>query len=179
MKKTIATLAIIAATFATAPRAEALTGHTEFCVNNSPDGTLNLRTTPRMTNDSNIIETLRNGDCGVLVAARNPARSGVMLRVTVNGRTGWVKGKWLKRASDYTAQSSSSSTDYMVLWAEAVVRMEGVTLPQSDIAKLADGGRGYCRARLSAYDVGQRLELFGYTYPYRASTLWETACASS
>lgn len=86
-----------------------LPGYTEFCVFNSPDGELNFRSTPSIASPRNILKTFYNGDCGVYVVDNNPARSGQMLRVRIDGQSGWVKSKWLKRASDIAGASDTAT----------------------------------------------------------------------
>jgi hypothetical protein len=96
-RKILASSAIVVVTFALdTPKVNAVS-MTEFCVNNSPDGILNLRAAPSRT--SYTYDVLRNGDCGIYIAPR-AARSGVFVRATVNGQRGWVKSKWIIRAED-------------------------------------------------------------------------------
>jgi hypothetical protein len=74
--------------------ASAATRSTEFCAEKSPDGTLSLRVAPSLS--AQVIVTLRNGDCGVWIRADSP-RSGGYVQAVVNGRSGWVKSKWIVR----------------------------------------------------------------------------------
>jgi hypothetical protein len=97
-RKLLASSAVVFATLAvSAPKAAAVAPPTEFCVNDSPDGELNLRATPSMS--SYTYDILRNGDCGIFIAQR-PARHGAFVRATIRGQRGWVKSKWIIRAED-------------------------------------------------------------------------------
>jgi uncharacterized protein YgiM (DUF1202 family) len=72
---------------------------TEFCVANSPDGTLNFRATPSAS--ARIITTLKNGDCGLFIADK-PSRSNNFVKVSYRGTSGWVKSKWIVRVDQLT-----------------------------------------------------------------------------
>lgn len=80
----------------------AFAADTEFCANNSPDGTLNLRRSPSERNGSNILATIYNGECGIFIGPK-PARSGVFVRARIGSIKGWVKSKWIARAPWYGA----------------------------------------------------------------------------
>jgi hypothetical protein len=71
----------------------------EFCVANSPDGTLSLRRQPSTA--AAVKLTLYNGDCGVFIVSK-PARSGVFVRVSVGGDKGWMKAKWLVPLAEFS-----------------------------------------------------------------------------
>jgi Bacterial SH3 domain len=81
------------------PLGQTFTAHaalaTEFCVEGSPDGTLNFRSGPSAS--ARIIATLNNGDCGIFIADK-PARSNNFVRVSYRGTSGWVKSKWIVRS---------------------------------------------------------------------------------
>lgn len=81
--------------FGTQSYISAASRSTEFCAQNSPDGTLTLRISPSPS--ARVILTLRNGDCGVWIRPDAP-RSRVDVQAVISGRTGWVKSKWIVRA---------------------------------------------------------------------------------
>jgi hypothetical protein len=105
MKRIFLTAVLLLAAISVSP-ATGASAETEFCVGASPDGTLSLRKTPT-ANGGNVIYTLYNSDCGIFIAP-NPARSGGYVRVRIGGARGWVKSKWLARATP-TPQAASGT----------------------------------------------------------------------
>jgi uncharacterized protein YgiM (DUF1202 family) len=78
------------------PQSQRGRANDRVCVNNSPDGELNLRATPSKT--SYTYDVLQNGECGIFNTATRSVRR--IRSGTVNGQRGWVKSKWIIRAED-------------------------------------------------------------------------------
>lgn len=69
---------------------------TEYCVVASP-GSVQLKRVTNTSAKKNVIVTLYNGDCGVLIATVQPATKGTFVRASVKSRSGWIIQKWLVR----------------------------------------------------------------------------------